>query len=462
MHFLFFFVDLNALEFNQQLILLGVVVFVVLLFVIQFKFVNARKAKWEKKILDELKYNSMFTRAATRLKKGEVAVKDPLDEFEDPAMAQTYHATSRLSALANDEAMKHEMLLQGALNTIDSQTSVDSGFLEQDFVPGKSVLNSKIKPQISSTTTTLHGGGMKAPSFVPTIKPLSYDVLVKEQEESGLYPERLNRFKLRVKDDKSEFKFKVGEANAGLDVSIKPIKGPPKGSVVQKSVFGANNSNSSMYGSPQNHSPSGAIGNNFISSGASLEGGGSSTCSPSRTWLSASGKAMKFHQPKYAFSLKGRHNGSPLGDGTFNRAFNFNESLTLTGSISEMPGPTVGAVGRTRRSEFRGEPGSLRVMGPGMWHALSAQAAYMDVRPHQTLIPEDRIYDEIDLFLEVLDRRIDIERKFSSSNQDSNQVAQHLGIYTYGPGRPRPQDDSNVGVQARDRSQQGLVIRDMW
>lgn len=181
----------------------------------------------------------------------------------------------------------------------------------------------------------------------------------------------------------------------------------------------------------------------------------------STAWLSATGKAHKFHQPKYAYKDNGLHNRSPLGDGTFDRSVNFDESLTMSGTAlsdensarsGDVKGKRTGAYPHIPRRS-RGHAGSLQVLGPGVWHSAAAQAAYIDLRPHQTFVPENRIHDDIALFGDVLDKRIDEDVLADASNSKRREV---FGCSMHGPGKKKQIGKfTDVGRNRRNMKSRG-------
>ena len=83
--------------------------------------------------------------------------------------------------------------------------------------------------------------------------------------------------------------------------------------------------------------------------------------------------------------------------------------------------------------------GSLEVLGPGIWHALSMKPAYAELKPHQTLIPSNLVFDEIEFFLEVLQKRIDDDE--IAAREARSELN---GRDNYGPGILRPSDDHHL------------------
>ena len=53
---------------------------------------------------------------------------------------------------------------------------------------------------------------------------------------------------------------------------------------------------------------------------------------------------------------------------------------------------------------------NLKNLGPGIWHALSAHPAYVDLKPQRLIIPQNLLYDDLQFFVEVLNTRIDEEQ----------------------------------------------------
>merc|ERR1712146_7059 len=87
----------------------------------------------------------------------------------------------------------------------------------------------------------------------------------------------------------------------------------------------------------------------------------------------------------------------------------------------------------------RGAPGTLQVLGPGVWHSAAAQAAYIDLRPHQTFIAGDKLYDDLHLFGDILDKRIDDDLLADKSNDRKREI---LGCSLYGPGKKNKAEES--------------------
>ena len=53
---------------------------------------------------------------------------------------------------------------------------------------------------------------------------------------------------------------------------------------------------------------------------------------------------------------------------------------------------------------------NLKSLGPGIWHALSARPAYVDLKPQRMIISQNLLYDDLQFFIEVLNNRIDEEQ----------------------------------------------------
>ena len=75
-----------------------------------------------------------------------------------------------------------------------------------------------------------------------------------------------------------------------------------------------------------------------------------------------------------------------------------------------------------------------------MWHKRLAMAVLSDKVTRQTIIPEDRIYDDVELFSEICEGHFGedirkILKKHESNNFDEN-----------GPGKSRCLDDRNEGT----------------
>lgn len=63
---------------------------------------------------------------------------------------------------------------------------------------------------------------------------------------------------------------------------------------------------------------------------------------------------------------------------------------------------------------------NLKSLGPGIWHALSAHPAYVDLKPQRLIIPQNLLYDDLQFFIEVLNTRIDEEQ--SNDLKDSPET----------------------------------------
>jgi len=224
-----------------------------------------------------------------------------------------------------------------------------------------------------------------------------FDSLESEEVNGGKFPEKKNRFKLRMETaSESDFRHFVNGKYTGLDISIRQIAGPPRGGLLVKNV--------------SFHREDNAIGSTSESKPYFFEG--------TTSYMSKS-RSIETMKPKYSYDKR-----------SVVQELSSRNVVTLNSTPARNRGHR-----RSHSSE------SFERVGPGVLHRQLAMATLSDKPTRQVLIPEERIYDDFDLFSEVREERFGTDYRKSSIFESNNEEV-------HGPGKARSLDDHDLSTIA--------------